>query len=423
MSRVVITGNGAICGAGAIPCRILDALLAGHSALAPITSFNAEPFRGGLAAEVLDYDGGKLLGDRKLLKLVRRSDVFGIYAGTQAIEQAGLTAWREMLVDAEAAEYSDQTGCYVGSGGGSAQVNYDFFPLMAETQNDLSMFGRELSNMVNPMWLLKSLPNGVLCHLSIRHQLKGPNGCITNHATSSLLSLIESAWALREGDAQRVVVVGHEAPIEPQHLLYLDRAGLISKDILRPFDEKHDGFFLGEGAASLVLETEMSAQERGVTVLGEYLGGGNASEGDGLFLVRRDGDGLSRAIEFALTDAQLTPADVGMIVAHGDGTQESDASEAKALLQVFGSEMPPVTGFKWAVGHLFAAAGLFDLAIGLEACRRRVVPGISNLEQLADSCAGLNVSKQARTPRSDVVLVLCRGFAGTNAAVLLRAIE
>ena len=423
MSRVVITGNGAICGAGAFPCSILDALLAGHSALAPIASFNAEPFRGGLAAEVLDYDGGKLLGDRKLLKLVRRSDVFGIYAGTQAIEQAGLTAWRAMLVDAEAAQYSDQTGCYVGSGGGSAQVNYDFFPLMAETQNDLSMFGRELSNMVNPMWLLRSLPNSVLCHLSIRHQLKGPNGCITNHATSGLLSLIESAWALREGDAQRVVVVGHEAPIEPQHLLYLDHAGLISNDILRPFDEKHDGFFLGEGAASLVLETEISAQERGVTVLGEYLGGGNASEGDGLFLVRRDGDGLSRAIEFALVDAQLTPADVGMIVAHGDGTQESDASEAKALLRVFGSEMPPVTGFKWAVGHLFAAAGLFDLAIGLEACRRRVVPGISNLEQLADSCAGLNVSKQARTPRSDVVLVLCRGFAGTNAAVLLRAIE
>lgn len=422
MSRVVITGNGAICGAGAIPCSILDALLAGHSALAPITSFNAEPFRGGLAAEVLDYDGGKLLGDRKLLKLVRRSDVFGIYAGTQAIEQAGLTAWRAMLVDAEAARYSDQTGCYVGSGGGSAQVNYDFFPLMAETQNDLSMFGRELSNMVNPMWLLRSLPNSVLCHLSIRHQLKGPNGCITNHATSGLLSLIESAWALREGDAQRVVVVGHEAPIEPQHLLYLDRAGLISNDILRPFDAKHDGFFLGEGAASLVLETEISAQERGVTVLGEYLGGGNASEGDGLFLIRRDGDGLSRAIEFALVDAQLTPADVGMIVAHGDGTQESDASEAKALLQVFGSEMPPVTGFKWAVGHLFAAAGLFDLSIGLEACRRRVVPGISTLEQLADSCAGLNVSKQARSPRSDVVLVLCRGFAGTNAAVLLRAI-
>ena len=421
MNRIVITGNAAICGAGADPSSILDNLLAGHSAFAPITSFDAQPFRGGHAAEVLKYDGGKLLGDRKLLKLVRRSDVFGIYAGTQAIEQAGLPAWRAILGETEAAEYSNQTGCYVGSGGGNAQVNYDFFPLMAETDNDLTLFGQELSNMVNPMWLLTSLPNNVLCHLSIRQQLKGPNGCITNHATSGMLSLIESAWTVREGDAQRVLAVGHDAPIEPQHLLYLASAGLLGKEILRPFDEKHDGCLLGEGAASLVLETETSAQERSVPVLGEYLGGGDATEGDGLFSLRPDGDGLSRAIELALTDAQLSPSDVGMIVAHGDGAQESDASEASALLRVFGSAMPPVTGFKWAVGHLFAAAGLLDLAIGLEACRRQVVPGIATLDQLAESCAGLNVSKKTRAPRSDVVLVLGRGFAGTNTAVLLHA--
>ena len=421
MNRIVITGNAAICGAGADPSSILDTLLAGRSAFAPITSFDAQPFRGGYAAEVLKYDGGKLLGDRKLLKLVRRSDVFGIYAGTQAVEQAGLPAWRAMLGETEAAEYSNQTGCYVGSGGGNAQVNYDFFPLMAETNNDLTLFGHELSNMVNPMWLLTSLPNNVLCHLSIRQQLKGPNGCITNHATSGMLSLIESAWTVREGDAQRVLAVGHDAPIEPQHLLYLASAGLLGKEILRPFDEKHDGCLLGEGAASLVLETETSAQERGVPVLGEYLGGGDATEGDGLFSLRPDGDGLSRAIELALTDAQLSPSDVGMIVAHGNGAQESDASEASALLRVFGLAMPPVTSFKWAVGHLFAAAGLLDLAIGLEACRRQVVPGIATLDQLAESCAGLNVSKKTRAPRSDVVLVLGRGFAGTNTAVLLHA--
>ena len=423
MSRLVITGNGAVCGAGGDPDHILENVLAGRSALAPIASFDAALFRGGFAAEVRDYDGGKLLGDRKLLKFVRRSDVFGIYAGTQAAEQAGLAQWRATLAAAKAAQYSDQTGCYVGSGGGNAQVNFDFFPLMAETKNDLRQFGHELSNLVNPMWLLRSLPNNVLCHLSIRQQLKGPNGCITNHATSGLLSLIESAWTLREGDAQRVLAVGHDAPIEPQYLLYLASAGLIGQDRLRPFDEKHDGCLLGEGAASLVLETETSAQERGVTVLGEYLGGGGASEGDGLFSLRSDGDGLSRAIELALIDAQLTPADVGMIVAHGDGTQGSDTSEAAALLDVFGSEMPPVTGFKWAVGHLIAAAGLLDLAVGLQACRRQVVPGIATLDQLADACAGLNVSTQTRTPRSDVVLVLSRGFGGTNAAVLLRVIR
>jgi 3-oxoacyl-[acyl-carrier-protein] synthase-1 len=112
-----------------------------------------------------------------------------------------------------------------------------------------------------------------------------------------------------------------------------------------------------------------------------------------------------------------------MIVAHGNGTQESDASETAALLRVFGADMPPVTGFKWSVGHLFAAAGILDVAVGLEACRRKVVPGIAALEQLAESCQGLNVSKQTRAPSSNIVLVLCRGFAGTNGALLLRAIQ
>jgi 3-oxoacyl-[acyl-carrier-protein] synthase-1 len=421
MTRIVITGNSAICGAGQDPSVIVDALLEGHSALAPIAAWDAQTWVGNLAAEVKDYNGGKLLGDRKLLKLVRRSDVFGIYAGTQAIEQAGLSAWRETLGETAANDYADQTGCYVGSGGGAFEVNYDFFPLMAETGGSLPKFGQELSNMVNPMWLLRSLPNNVLCHVSIRNQLKGPNGCITHHTTSGVLAVIESAWALREGDAQRVVAIGHDAPIEPQTLLYLNRVGLISHDLLRPFDARHNGCLLGEGAASLVLETEVSARERGATVLGEYLGGGDASEGEGIFDVREDGDGLSRAIECALDDAGLKPADVGMIVAHANGTQGSDRSEAAALLRVFGADMPPVTGFKWSIGHLFAASGAVDVALGLEACRRNVVPGIATLDQLASSCAGLNVSKQNRPARSDVVLVLCRGFAGTNAAVLLRA--
>jgi 3-oxoacyl-[acyl-carrier-protein] synthase-1 len=421
MTRIVITGNSAICGAGQDPSVIVDALLEGHSALAPIAAWDAQTWVGNLAAEVKDYNGGKLLGDRKLLKLVRRSDVFGIYAGTQAIEQAGLSAWRETLGETAANDYADQTGCYVGSGGGAFEVNYDFFPLMAETGGSLPKFGQELSNMVNPMWLLRSLPNNVLCHVSIRNQLKGPNGCITHHTTSGVLAVIESAWALREGDAQRVVAIGHDAPIEPQTLLYLNRVGLISHDLLRPFDARHNGCLLGEGAASLVLETEVSARERGATALGEYLGGGDASEGEGIFDVREDGDGLSRAIECALDDAGLKPADVGMIVAHANGTQGSDRSEAAALLRVFGADMPPVTGFKWSIGHLFAASGAVDVALGLEACRRNVVPGIATLDQLASSCAGLNVSKQNRPARSDVVLVLCRGFAGTNAAVLLRA--
>ena len=423
MKRIVITGSGAICGAGSDPASIVAALVAGHCAVAPINSWDAQTWPCKVAAQVADYNGAKLLGDRKLLKLVRRSDVFGIYAGGQAIEQAGLPAAREALDTLAAADYADQTGCYVGSGGGAFEVNYDFFPLMAESGGSLEQFGKELPNMVNPMWLLRSLPNNVLCHVSIRHQLKGLNGCITNHTTSGILSVIEGAWALREGDAQRIVAISHDAPIEPQTLQYLNAVGLISQSVLRPFDARHDGCVLGEGAAAFVLETEASAASRGAKVLAEYLGGGDASEGEGIFSIRADGDGLARAIEAALLDAGLTPADVGMVVTHGNGTAQSDDSEAAALVRIFGHAMPPVTAFKWSYGHAFASSGLLDAVVGLQACRQNIVPGIATLENLSPGCEGLNVSAQTRAPRSDIVLILCRGFAGTNGALLLRAVQ
>ena len=421
MTRLVITGSSAICGAGQTPSQIVQSLIDGQSAIEPVEFWDTADWPCRAASSVKDYNGGKLLGDRKLLKLVRRSDVFGIYAGDQAISQAGLTEFREAASPDEALVFADQTGCYVGSGGGAFEVNYDYFPLMADAGDDMQVFGRELSSMVNPMWLLRSLPNNVLCHISIRHQLKGVNGCITNHTTSGMLSLIEAAWALREGQASRVVAIAHDAPIEPQTLLYLARVGLVAVDEAAPFDRRHSGCILGEGAGAVVLETEASARERNATVLGEYLGGGDCSEGESLFDVREDGDGVSRSVLAALSDAGLTPRDVGLIVAHGNGTPGSDRSEAVALSSIFGNNMPPVTSTKWSAGHLFGAAGMLDLVVGLECARQGQVPGIGNLKELAPGCERINVSASTREVSSKVVLVISRGFGGTNSAVLLRA--
>ncbi len=160
---------------------------------------------------------------------------------------------------------------------------------------------------------------------------------------------------------------------------------------------------------------------RNATVLGEVLGSGYATEGQGLLAIRGDGDGPARAMAQALDDAGLKPADVGMIVAHANGTPQSDASEAAAIRTVFGDAPPPVTGFKWAFGHLIAAAGIIETVIALAALRRNVVPGIATLRQLDPACAGLPVSAGPQTPRSKVALILCRGFASTNAALLVRA--
>src|SRR5207248_1642182 len=106
--------------------------------------------------------------------------------------------------------------------------------------------------------------------------------------------------------------------------------------------------------------------------------GGSANEGMGLLAIRADGDGLYRAIEAALDDARIAPSEVGMIVAHGNGTPQSDASEAAAIKRAFGSAPPPVTAFKWAFGHLIAAAGVIDTVLALHALQDRVVPGIAS---------------------------------------------
>jgi 3-oxoacyl-[acyl-carrier-protein] synthase-1 len=110
-----------------------------------------------------------------------------------------------------------------------------------------------------------------------------------------------------------------------------------------------------------------------------------------------------------------------MIDAHGNGTRASDASEAAAIRRMFGNAAPPVTAFKWSFGHLIAAAGILETVLALAALKRGEVPGIATLVTLAPECAGLPLSARPQAPRGDVALILCRGFASTNAALLVRA--
>ena len=164
-------------------------------------------------------------------------------------------------------------------------------------------------------------------------------------------------------------------------VLYYHQCGLLAKDTIRPFDARPHGSVFGEGAGALVAGDGGRASQRNATVLGEVLGGGYAGEAQGLLAIRDDGDGLARAIGEALDDAKLEPGDIGMIVAHGNGTPQSDASEAAAIRTVFGTgaDAPPVTAFKWAIGHLIAAAGIIETVIALAALREGVVPGIATL--------------------------------------------
>ena len=219
-TRVLVTGTGAVCGAGRTPDEILDAVQAGRSVISPIRQWDTTGWPVRVAAEIADYNPNTLVEDRKLHKLIRRTDLLGLYAAGRAIEGSGFVGYRETLDPDAATAANDRMGVYVGSGGGAYQNMYDFFPLLTAAEGDIETFGRELGATVNPMWLLRTLPNNVLCHVGIRYGLKGANACVTNHVIGGTLAVIEAMAALRAGEADRAVAIGHDAPIEPQMVFY-----------------------------------------------------------------------------------------------------------------------------------------------------------------------------------------------------------
>jgi len=420
-TKVVITGVGAVCAAGREVEEVWEALHAGRSGVAPIRQWDSTGWPTPIAGEV-GVAPRVLVEDRRLHKLIRRTDMFGLYAAGKALQGSGLLEYRETLDQAAVERFNDRTGVFAGSGGGSYQNQYEFFPLLTEAGGDLRAFGRELTALVNPMWLLRNLPNNVVCHIGIRYGLKGANACVTNHCVSGSLAVAEAAAAIRDGDVDRAVAVGHDTQVEPEGVLHFRRLELLAQSELRPFDARRDGTLLGEGAAAVVLEKADEAAARGATVWGEFLGCGCASEAAGLMGIRSDGEGVVDAVRLALEDAGLEPASVGMIVAHGNGTSQSDASEAAAIRRVFGASPPPVTGFKWAFGHLMAASGSIDMVLALAALRHKTVPGIATLRMLDPALPSLPVSATAQTPMTDIALVINRGFAGMNVALLVRGV-
>ena len=419
-NRVYITGYGAITPCGATAEETWQSILAGNTGIAEIAHWDVSSWDCRLGGELKDFQPAKLLPDRKLIKVISRQDVMGINAAVQAVEDSGFISYRDSLPSVE--QFNELTGVYVGSPGNKYFQQYDFLPLVAKSQGNMQDFAKDLFSEVHPMWLLRILPNNVLAYTGITYGFKGPNHNVTNHAVSSTQALLEAYQAIKSGYAERVVVVGYDMGIEPQALFYYDKLGLISARHLKPFDADHDGTILAEGAAALVLESEASVKAREAKCYAEIVGGGSATESAGLFSIEDEGKPLVDLIERTLSVAGLAPEAINLIVAHGNGNTKSDITEAKALGKVFADhKMPPVTAFKWATGHTIAASGILDTMLATLALQNRCVPGIANLQELAPSCANLNVQAASRSlAENGHALVINRGFAGMNACIMLK---
>ncbi len=421
-NRVFITGLSALTASGATADETWKAVLAGESGIDEIRQWNLSSWTCRLGGELKDYQPGKMLPDRKLLKSISRQDVLGINAAMQAVQHSQLMTWRDTLESTDV--FNDETGVFVGSPGNKYYQQYDFLPLIAKTDGNMQKFAGQLFNEVHPTWLLRILPNNVLAYTGITYNFKGVNHNVANHVVGGMQAIIEAWHSIREGQAERAVVVSYDVGTEPQALFYYEKLGVISAKHLKPFDGDHDGTIMGEGAAALILESEASARARGATCYAEIVSGGSATEAAGLFSIEADGAHLASLIQDTLDQQQIKPAEVGLLVAHGNGNQKSDVSEAQAFHAVFGKQGVPVTAFKWSMGHTICASGILDTVLATKALCDNCVPGIPNLDTLAPGCETLDASRETRPMANDkpYAMVINRGFASMNACLVIKAI-
>lgn len=418
--RVFMTGLSALTAAGATADATWQAILNQESHLRPIQQWDLSRWPHYLGGELTDFQPAKMLPDRKLIKVISRQDAMGIHAAIQAVEHSQLLGFRDTLNDPE--PYNAATGVYVGSPGNKYFQQYDFLPLLAKTKGDMRAFGEQLFAEVHPMWLLRILPNNVLAYTGITYGFKGPNHNVTNHAVSGTQALLEAYHAIASGQIERAVVVAYDIGIEPQALFYYDRLGVLSARHLKPFDAAHDGTILAEGAAAIVLESEASAAQRQAICYGEILGGQSNCEAHGLFSLEAEGQHLAALLQQALQQQQLQPDDIDLLVAHGNGNQKSDISEAQAIQTIWSQTAVPVTAFKWAMGHTLCTSGVLDAVLSSYALRANCVPGIANLQQRASTCA-IDASATTRPLRrkQSTALLISRGFGSMNTCLLIRA--
>lgn len=421
-NRVFVTGFSALTANGDTADATWNAILAGRSDISEVSQWDMSSWKHRLGGEIKNFQPAKMLPDRKLVKVISRQDAMGIYAAVQAVNHSQLLGYRQTLESVDS--FNEQTAVFVGSPGNKYFQQYDFLPLLAKTGSDMRAFAEQLFNEVHPMWLLRILPNNVLAYTGITYGFKGPNHNITNHAVSGTQALLEAYHAIRSGQAERAVVVAYDMGIEPQAIFYYEKLGVISERHLKPFDREHDGTLLAEGAAAIVLESEASARSRDATCYAELAGGLSASESSGLFSIEEDGSHLAALLTHTLEAQQISPNDVGLLIAHGNGNQKSDNTEALAIAAVFGERNVPVTAFKWAMGHTIAASGILDTVLAIYALRERCIPGIANFNDPALACEHLNVSAEHRSlEHGRCAVVINRGFASMNACLVVKACD
>jgi 3-oxoacyl-[acyl-carrier-protein] synthase II len=412
--RVVVTGIGALTPIGNSAQDYWKALENGVSGAAPITKFDASKFRTQFACEVKNFDVNQFI-DRKE---ARKMDAFTQYAMVvcdEAIADSGLIS---DSLD------TNKVGVIWASGIGG----------LGTLENEVRDYTLgDGTPRYNPFFIPKMIGDIAPGLISIKYGFRGPNFGTVSACASSNNALIDAYTYIKIGWADAIVSGGSEASILESCVGGFNAMKALSErnddptTASRPFDKTRDGFVLGEGAASLVLEEYEHAKARGAKIYAEIIGGGLSADAHHITAPHPEGIGVKLVMNNALNDAGIKPSDVDYVNVHGTSTPLGDLSEVKALKEVFGEHVYNlnISSTKSMTGHLLGAAGAVEALACLFAIQKSIVPPTINhttVDEDLDPRLNFTLNK---AQHKDVKIALTNtfGFGGHNVSIIFKKID
>ncbi|PRX51526.1 beta-ketoacyl-ACP synthase II [Salegentibacter salegens] len=414
LKRVVVTGLGALTPIGNNIEEYWEALVAGKSGGAPITYFDTEKFKTKFACELKNFDPLDFF-DRKEVRRLDRFAQYAIVASDEAIKDSGIN------LDT-VNKY--RVGVIWGAGIGGLET----------FQNEVINFATgDGTPRFNPFFIPKMIADIAPGNISIRHGFMGANYTTVSACASAANAMIDALNNIRLGHSDIIVSGGSEAAVTMAGMGGFNAMHALStqndnpETASRPFDATRDGFVLGEGAGTLILEEYEHAKARGAKIYAEVLGGGLSSDAYHMTAPHPEGNGVVAVMENCLRNAEMKPEDVDAINTHGTSTPLGDVAELKAISKVFGEHAKTmnINSTKSMTGHLLGAAGAIEAISAILSMKHGIVPPTINHEHKDENIdPELNLTLNKAQER-DVKVVMSNtfGFGGHNACVLFKRFD
>ncbi|HJE31369.1 beta-ketoacyl-ACP synthase II [Weissella confusa] len=406
MTRVVVTGLGAVTPVGNTANDFLDGIFNSQVGIAPITKFDATETGVTVAGEVKGFDPAERVGKREARKMDLFSQ-YAVHAAGEALENAGL---------ADGVDNPDRFGVIMGNGIGG----------LTTIEEQVIKMHDKGPQRVSPMFVPNAIPNMVSGNVSMRYGAKGINYTLSTACASATNAIGEAFWRIQSGKYDVMVTGGSEATVNEMGISGFAALTALSTEpnpleASKPFDVNRHGFVMGEGSGILVLESLEHAQARGAEIIAEVVGYGANSDAYHLTSPTPDGSGPAGSVKLALQDAGIEASDIDYVNAHGTATGANDAAESKAMELVFGKNGVLVSSTKGMTGHLLGAAGAIEAIAAIGALVREQLPvNVGVTEQDPETAGVTLVNDDNKFVAPNYVLSANYGFGGHNAAIIFK---